>query len=134
MVNEEQNDEDNSEGEKTNTPQQTAESAVIEISPVDMGRVRRSINNLVGNAANEIVNKMIDAAKRGQFASVKYLFEAVGLYPALEETKEKPLEDSLPYSLLKRIALSARPATGDDNLLPNSVTVSERQEEEDAVE
>jgi hypothetical protein len=133
MVKKEQNDKDNSESEKTNTPQQAAESAVIEISPVDMGRVRRSINNLVGNSANEIVNKMIDAAKGGQFASVKYLFEAVGLYPAPAETKEKPLEDSLPYSLLKRIALSTEPATGDNNLLPNSVSVSQGQDE-DAVE
>jgi hypothetical protein len=132
MVKREQKDEDNCEIEKK-TPHKAAESAIIEISPVDMARVRININNLVGNSATEIVSKMIEAAKDGKFAPVKYLFEAVGLYPAPEETKEKPPEDSLPYSLLKRIALSAEPATGDDNLPQNRLSVSEHNSE-DAVE
>lgn len=82
--------------------------------PVDIVRVRESINNLVGNSAEEIANKVIEEAKNGQLASAKYLFEAVGLYPPTEETKPKPKEDSLAYTLLRRMGLPTEPLSEED--------------------
>jgi hypothetical protein len=53
-----------------------------------------------------IAKKVIDGARDGQVAAAKYLFEAVGLYPATEETKANMPEQSLPYALLRRISLA----------------------------
>ena len=89
--------------------------------PVDMVRVRENINNLVGSSARAIATKVIEVAKMGQLASAKYLFEAVGLYPATEETKAKAPEDSLAYTLLTRMGLPTEPVICDEDPLPSIV-------------
>jgi hypothetical protein len=94
--------------------------------PVDIVRMRENIKNLVGNSAEDIANKMIEFAKSGQLASVKYLFEAVGLYPATEETNAKPPEDSLAYTLLRRMGLPTVPVICDEDSLPSTVAIDVR--------
>ena len=81
---------------------------------VDIVQARESINNLVASAAEEIAKKLIEAAKDGQLAVAKYLFEAVGLYPPTEETKTRPKEDSLAYTLLRRMGLPTEPLNDKD--------------------
>jgi hypothetical protein len=107
--------------QKSMKKQSANKSAVGKKKPVDMVRVRENINNLVGNSAKEIAAKVIEVAKTGQLASAKYLFEAVGLYPATEETQAKPPEDSLAFTLLKRMGLPTEPVICDDDLLPTPV-------------
>ena len=80
-----------------------------------MLKVRENIDNLVGQSAEEIVTRVIEAAMKGQVASAKYLFEAVGLYPAREETKAKDPKESLAYALLKRLGLPAEAVICDEN-------------------
>ena len=58
---------------------------------------------------------LVDAAKQGQVAPAKYLFEICGLFPAGEETAEKK-EDSLAYTLLKRMGLPTEPEPDDRDL------------------
>jgi hypothetical protein len=94
--------------------------------PVDMVRVRENINNLVGSSAKAIAIKVIEVAKTGQLASAKYLFEAVGLYPATEETKAKPPEDSLAFTLLRRMGLPTEPVISDDEVFPSPVATDFR--------
>ena len=77
--------------------------------PVDMVKVRENINDLVTDSAEDIATEVIKVAKTGQLASAKYLFEVVGLYPATEETKAKPQEDSLALTLLRRMGLPTEP-------------------------
>jgi hypothetical protein len=89
--------------------------------PVDMVQVRENINSLVGNSAEDIASGVIEVAKTGQLASAKYLFEAVGLYPATEETRAKAPEDSLAYTLLRRIGLPTEPVICDEYPLPSGV-------------
>ena len=72
--------------------------------PVDLVKVRESILDLVGSSAEIIARKVIEGAIAGQLASVKYLFEAVGLYPGTEETMAPP-EDSVAHDLLVRLGL-----------------------------
>ena len=71
--------------------------------PVDFAEVRKIIATLVRISAKHITEEVIKVAKTGQLAPAKYLFEAVGLYPPGVEAA-KP-EDSLAYSLLKRMGL-----------------------------
>jgi hypothetical protein len=89
--------------------------------PVDMVRLRENIDSLVGDSAEDIASKVIEVAKTGQLASAKYLFEAVGLYPATKETRAKAPEDSLAYTLLRRMGLPTEPVICDENPLPSGV-------------
>ena len=105
--------------------------------PIDMVQLRENINNLVGESAKDIATKVIEVAKTGQLASAKYLFEAVGLYPATEETRAKAPEDSLAYTLLRRMGLPTEPVICDEDPLPDGLasdfSVTTRLQE-DAVE
>jgi len=105
--------------------------------PVDMVQLRENINKLVGESAKDIATKVIEVAKTGQLASAKYLFEAVGLYPATEETRAKAPEDSLAYTLLRRMGLPTEPVICDEDPLPDGLasdfSVTTRLQE-DAVE
>ena len=81
--------------------------------PEDRARMREGIDQMVWDSAELIAKKVIAGARDGQVAAAKYLFEAVGLYPATEETKANMPEQSLPYALLRRIALAADRVIGD---------------------
>jgi hypothetical protein len=84
-------------------------------APPDFAEARKMIAELVRLSAVEIATSFLNAAKTGQVAPAKYLFEAVGLYPATEETPERA-KHSLAYTLLKRMGLPTEPvdaAEGD---------------------
>ena len=52
----------------------------------DIVEVRVNIDNLVKESAEKIAAEVIKVALTGQLATAKYLFEAIGLYPATEIT------------------------------------------------
>src|ERR1039457_875032 len=61
----------------------------------DIVEVRQNINKLVKDSAEDIATSVIEVATRtGQLASAKYLFEAIGLYPATEQTAATPVAGS----------------------------------------
>jgi len=91
--------------------------------PADMARVRENINNLVRESAKDIATEVIKVAKTGQLASARYLFEAVGLYPATEETAADPQVNSLAHTLLKRMGLPIDPVIVDEELPPGALTI-----------
>jgi len=84
--------------------------------PVDMVRVRENISDLVRASAEGITAEVIKAAMTGQLAPAKYLFEAVGLYPATEETEATPVEGSLAHTLLRRMGLPTEPVITEEDL------------------
>jgi hypothetical protein len=97
------------------TPKVLKIDEVETAAPADFVEARKMISELVRLAAVEIATRFVKAAKTGQVAPAKYLFEAVGLYPAKEETPE-PAKHSLAYTLLKRMGLPTEPvdmAEGD---------------------
>jgi hypothetical protein len=98
------------EAEKRSVETGTEEKPV----PADFAQVRKNIATLVRGSAEEIATAFIAGAKAGQLAPAKYLFEAVGLYPATEETLEKA-EDPLAYTLLKRMGLANEAVIGDED-------------------
>jgi hypothetical protein len=84
-------------------------------TPMSAQEVRKAILDLVNVSAVDIVSSLVDAAKEGQVASAKYLFEFCGLFPVHEEMVEKK-EDSLAYTLLKRMGLPTEPITEDQRI------------------
>jgi hypothetical protein len=86
--------------------------------PVDVVQVRENINNLVRGSAELIATEVIKVALTGQLATAKYLFEAVGLYPATEQTAVRPIETTLAHTLLTRMGLPLDPVVCDEDLVP----------------
>ncbi len=86
--------------------------------PVDMVQARENISVLVRESAAKIATGVIEVAKSGQLASAKYLFEAIGLYPATGQTLEKPEENSLAHTLLRRMGIPLEPVVTDDDEAP----------------
>ncbi|MFZ0774591.1 MAG: hypothetical protein ACLP56_02535 [Candidatus Sulfotelmatobacter sp.] len=85
--------------------------------PADFAEARKEITALVLRSATTIAARFIEGAEAGQLAPAKYLFEAVGLYPATEETSAGP-EDSLAYTWLKRLGLPTEPLIGEEEAAP----------------
>jgi len=103
---------------KTSAKKSAKKSVPRTKKPVDLVRVRENINNLVGASAEEIATGVIKVAKAGQLTSAKYLFEAVGLYPATEQTAARPVENTLAHTLLRRLGLPLDPVICDEDLAP----------------
>jgi hypothetical protein len=102
------------------TKKRPEESAGKRLRPVDFMNLRKDIASRVGSAAKSILAAVIEQAQGGQLGAAKYLFEAVGLYPARAETASGP-EDSLAYTLLKRLGLPTDPWIGDEDGSPVGV-------------
>jgi hypothetical protein len=84
----------------------------------DIVVVREGINELVKASAQKIAIEVIKVALTGQLATAKYLFEAVGLYPATEQTMARPIETSLAHTLLTRMGLPLEPVICDEESAP----------------
>jgi hypothetical protein len=80
---------------------------------VNFVEVRKSIANLVGNAAEIMVDEAIRDAKSGHLARMKYLFEAVGLYPPAPVTLPE-LDQSLAATLLKKLGIPTEPIMSEE--------------------
>ena len=70
-----------------------------ELNPVE---VRKEIAQMVDSEATVMVEAVIGEGKKGQLATVKYLFEMAGVYPPLTDgTQTSTDEDCLAQTLLK---------------------------------
>lgn|GEM_PF-638237 len=96
--------------------------------PVDLVQVRENINNMVGESAVEIATGVINGAKAGRLTSAKYLFEAIGLYPATEQTAPRQVENSLAHTLLTRMGLPLDPVICDEDPIPAGLPGDEKDE------
>jgi hypothetical protein len=77
---------------------------------VDLVAVRKSISNIVGAQAKTITKKVVQQAKDGQLATMKYLFEMAGVYPPSTDDSGMKLEDdSLAKILLDRMNIPFTP-------------------------
>ena len=82
---------------------------------INLAEVRRTIQNIVGEAAPEIAVAVTSEAKKGQLATAKYLFEATGIYPVSTESNvDKPEEDSFAQRLARTFGLPAGPLPGGE--------------------
>lgn len=82
----------------------------------DLDKVREGIDNQIKDSARLIANKVIEVAKTtGQLASAKYLFEAVGLYPASAPSEARPLETTIAHQLLTKMGIPLEPVVEDED-------------------
>jgi hypothetical protein len=83
--------------------------------PMDLAEIRQQITDLVGNRAVDMVETTMEEVGKGHYLGMKYLFEMIGLYPAIAAA-DAPVEDSLAATLLRRLGL------GDEPMLGSGVT------------
>lgn len=75
-------------------------------STSDLSGLRSKITELVAQNAVAMVQCAIDSVKdEGQYQSIKYLFEMIGLFPAIEGS-ESGGEDCLAEVLLQHLGLN----------------------------
>ncbi len=76
-------------------------------------QLRRKITELVARNSVHMVQQAIDAVREeGQYQAMKYLFEMVGLYPAMA-LEDSEAQDSLAQLLLDQLGLPPVPANTD---------------------
>src|SRR5437763_7863671 len=72
----------------------------------DLSALRRRITELVARNAVSMVQQAIDAVREeGQYQAIKYLFEMIGLYPAVAQ-EDSESQDSLAQVLLEQLGLA----------------------------
>ncbi len=76
--------------------------------PVDLAKIREQIVKLVGNDAVGMVETTIEEVGKGHYLGMKYLFEVIGLYPAMA-TDEGPTQESVAAILLRRLEVAEVP-------------------------
>jgi len=77
----------------------------------ELSALRCEITELVARNAVVMVQNAIDAVNDGgQYQAIKYLFEMIGLYPALGTEDDQP-EASLAGALLRHLGVRETPPT-----------------------
>jgi hypothetical protein len=75
-------------------------------APEDLSELRRKITELVAQNAVAMVQEAVDAVREeGQYQAMKYLFEMVGLYPAIAQ-EDSASQESLAQILLDQLGLA----------------------------
>ena len=83
-----------------------------ELNPAE---VRKEIAQMVDSEATEMAAAVIGEGKKGQLATVKYLFEMAGVYPALTDGSQATTdEDCLAKTLLDRLNIPDKPVGRDE--------------------
>jgi len=83
-------------------------------SALDIPELRRKIADLVAHNAVSMVQHAIDSVTEdGQYQAIKYLFELVGIYPAIADGEEKG-EDTLSQVLLRQLGIGNDETTDQD--------------------
>jgi hypothetical protein len=78
---------------------------------------------MVESEMKNITRAVVEEAKKGQLATVKYLFEVSGVYPAAADARQAPLEEGEPLAriLLTRLGLPLEPAISADDEVPEKI-------------
>jgi hypothetical protein len=99
-------------GSKKSTAKNSKESQPAE--------VRKEVTQMVHDGAAEMAQAVIAEGKKGQLATVKYLFEMSGVFPPPTDKPEgTPEEDCLARTLLTRLNIPLEPVhRGDEDEEP----------------
>ena len=94
--------------EAENKTKESGSASGEAVTAVDLNRVYEQIRALVGNRAEDMVERVLADADEGHYQAMKCLFEMVGLCPAAAPEAAAE-EDSLAEILLRRLKLSEEP-------------------------
>ena len=82
---------------------------------LNLKEVRKELARMGGSEATTMTQAVIDEGKKGQLATVKYLFEMAEIYPeSTDGSQATTNEDSLAKTLLRRMNLPEEPILRDD--------------------
>ena len=114
---------------KKSKPKATVEKAAKKSSaktqkPANPVEMRQSVTDMVESEMINITHAVVEEAKKGQLATVKYLFEVSGVYPgATGLSQAKPEEgETLARMLLTRLGVPLEPAISPDDEVREKVS------------
>ncbi len=100
-----------------------------ELNPAE---VRKNIAILVKSEAEEMAEAVIGEGKKGQLATVKYLFEVAEIFPeATDGSQASADEECLAKTLLRRLDIPDEPVARDEEDAPQTVSSPKLPAEED---
>jgi hypothetical protein len=100
-------------GKTKSTRRRRATSKRKEPRPAE---VRKEVSRMVESEAKVMAKAVIDEGKKGQLATVKYLFEVAEIFPPGTQTTEgSAREDSLAETLLHRLNIPIEPIQHDED-------------------
>jgi hypothetical protein len=95
-----------------------------ELSPAE---VRKDIAKMVKSEAEEMATAVIGEGKKGQLATVKYLFEMAEIFPEVTDGSQASAdEECLAKTLLRRLDMPDEPVPRDEEDLPNAAVAQEK--------
>jgi hypothetical protein len=87
----------------------------VSSKPMDLEPVRQKVTNLVAARAIDLVTGVMeDVSNRGNVSGLKYLFEAVGMFPRPEGELADNDELDATEQLLKRLEMALLPDNEED--------------------
>lgn len=98
--------------------------------------VRKDIAAKIEAQADELADAVIEEGKKGQLATVRYLFEMAHIHPEVVEENPLKEEESLAATLLNKLGIPDEPVIhemyekGEDIVIPPRLAVPERKPEE----
>jgi hypothetical protein len=105
---------------KTNAKKKGSTKSKKELNPAD---VRRDIAQMVDSQATTMAQAVIDEGKKGQLATVRYLFEMAEIYPPSTDGSHATTdEDSLARTLLNRMGIPEEPIARDEEEDPKAAS------------
>ena len=85
--------------------------------------VRKDIAQMVDSQAVTMAQAVIDEGKKGQLATVKYLFEVAEIYPpSTDGSHATTNDDSLAQTLMRRLNLPDEPVGRDEEDAPKAAS------------
>jgi len=110
---------------KTTTTKKIAKKRILRSSKKELNPagVRKDIAQMVESEATTMAQAVIDEGKKGQLATVKYLFEMAEIYPlSTDGSHATENEDCLAQTLLHRLDIPDEPIARDEEDAPKAVT------------
>jgi hypothetical protein len=88
--------------------------------------VRKDIAQMVDSQATTMAQAVIDEGKKGQLATVKYLFEVAEIYPpSTDGSHATTSDDSLAQTLMRRLNIPDEPVGRDEEDAPKAASSAE---------
>jgi hypothetical protein len=98
-----------------------------ELNPAD---VRKDIAQMVDEQATLMAQAVIDEGKKGQLATVKYLFEVAKIFPeATDGSQASADEECLAKTLMRRLDMPDEPIARDEEDAPVKTATAEKKAE-----
>jgi len=121
-------------GKKT-AKKSTKKGASRKTKEMNPAEVRHEIAEMVGSEAAEMAQAVIDEGKKGQLATVKYLFEMAEIFPpATDGSQVTTDEECFAKTLMRRLDLPDTPIPLDEEDETEQVAAVKRVDEEEAHE